>query len=173
MDPIEELANAMVKKEGGQVPGTLPYRNNNPGDLRFAGQRGAVPGAGGFAAFPTWEDGFAALKRQIALDASRGLTLQQFIYKFAPPSENRSAEYLASVSAWSGISPDAVLRDVFAGHPPAAAAVAYTAPGTLDYVTPADFLPADVLAGGLSVDTAVKAASVALAFGVIWFSFFD
>jgi hypothetical protein len=55
------------------------------------------------------EAGWEALRRQIELDAGRGLTLEQFINKYAPPSENPTADYLRYVVARTGLSPDAPL----------------------------------------------------------------
>lgn len=72
----------------------LAYVNNNPGNLRFVGQKGATKGENGFAKFSSPQAGYEALKSQIKLDASRGLSLKQFVYKYAPPSENDSGTYL-------------------------------------------------------------------------------
>jgi hypothetical protein len=83
----------------------LSYVNNNPGNLRFAGQAGAIPGKSGFAQFPSPELGFIALQNQIQLDQHRGLTLQQFLGKYAPPSENDTAKYIANVSKSLGLAP--------------------------------------------------------------------
>jgi len=72
-----------------------PQRTNNPLNLRFAHQTEAVgKDKDGFAVFPFWEAGFRAAHAQIRLDASRGLTLAQFIEKFAPPSENDTENYI-------------------------------------------------------------------------------
>lgn len=83
----------------------LSYINNNPGNLRFAGQDGAVNGEGGFAKFKTPEAGYSALKRQIALDKARDLSVESFITKFAPPSENNTSEYISFVSNKLGVNP--------------------------------------------------------------------
>lgn len=97
----------------------LAIANNNPGNLRFVGQPGAVKGEGGFAKFKTPEAGVKALQNQIALDASRNLSLQQFIYKYAPPSENDSGLYLkqaikalgtSASTKLSAINPIALLK---------------------------------------------------------------
>ena len=82
----------------------LAYINNNPGNLRFAGQNGATQGEGGFAQFPTAEAGLQALQKQIQLDASRGLTLAQFINKYAPLTENDTQRYIQDVIASTGAS---------------------------------------------------------------------
>lgn len=79
---------------GAPKTGTLAERNNNPGNLRFANQTSAVQGDSGFAKFPTIEAGWNALKNQISLDATRELTLQDFVSKYAPPNENDTKGYL-------------------------------------------------------------------------------
>jgi hypothetical protein len=72
----------------------LAQKNNNPGNLRFAGQDGASQGSGGFARFDTPEAGYSALQKQIDLDKSRDLTVQEFVSKYAPPSENNTGQYI-------------------------------------------------------------------------------
>jgi surface antigen len=73
---------------------SLAQKNNNPGNLRFAGQEGASQGSGGFARFDTPEAGYNALQKQIDLDKSRDLTVQEFVSKYAPPSENNTGQYI-------------------------------------------------------------------------------
>jgi hypothetical protein len=64
----ENILNAIQKQEG-YYPGSLSYRQNNPGNIKwgpFAKAHGATgPGAGGHAIFPTYEAGRAALKSLI------------------------------------------------------------------------------------------------------------
>lgn len=87
-----------------QIPKSsrLAFVNNNPGNLRFVGQQGATEGEGGFARFETAEEGYRALQRQIQLDAQRGLSLEQFISKYAPPSENNTELYIQQVQKMTG-----------------------------------------------------------------------
>lgn len=95
------------------MPGdTLAVRNNNPGNLRFAGQRGAIQGEGGFAKFETPAAGFDALKNQVNLDAGRGHTLGSFINKYAPPTENETEIYLRNMEQFTGRSRDEKLSDI-------------------------------------------------------------
>ena len=95
------------------IPGsTLAIRNNNPGNLRFAGQRNATLGEAGFARFESLEEGFIAVIRQVKLDASRGHTLRTFLNKYAPPSENDTRNYLRFVTQETGNKPDDLLTDV-------------------------------------------------------------
>lgn len=103
------IAERIGQLEGFNKPGTLAQRQNNPGNLRFVGQQGAVAGDKGFARFPTLDAGWSALHRQINLDASRGKTLEQFVYKYAPPVENNSAAYLAALARALGVQPSELL----------------------------------------------------------------
>lgn len=81
--------------------------NNNPVNLRFARQRESTgPDDKGFAIFPTAEAGWRAALRQILLDAERGLTLREYIYKFAPPNENDTEGYLAYVCKQTSLPSD-------------------------------------------------------------------
>ncbi|MCS7261051.1 MAG: hypothetical protein NZ765_09750 [Anaerolineae bacterium] len=106
MDPIESIARAIATFEGFFKLGSRAQRNNNPGNLRYAGQPGAIGAdAAGYAVFPNAEAGWEALRRQIRLDASRGLTLEQFIRKYAPPNENPTEAYLRFVSQRTGLAP--------------------------------------------------------------------
>lgn len=90
----------------------LAYVNNNPGNLRFAGQIGASQGQGGFAKFDSPEAGLKALQSQIQLDASRGHTLASFISKFAPPTENNTTQYISQAMANLGVSKDTPISKI-------------------------------------------------------------
>jgi hypothetical protein len=87
------LAQAIGRYEGYYKPKSLSQRQYNPGNLRFAGQVGAVRGEKGFAKFATEQAGWDALHRQIAIDAKRGHTVQTFMYKYAPPTSNNTPAY--------------------------------------------------------------------------------
>ena len=92
----------------GWFPGSISYSNNNPGNLRPAGQPGCTPvstASGSFCSFPSLVQGQQALDSQIALDASRGLTIQQFAAKYAPAQDsNNPASYAAQIAAATGLS---------------------------------------------------------------------
>lgn len=87
-------------KERAALPRGI--RNNNPGNLEYAGQRGATKelGPGGrFAVFRTREEGLAALARQIELYAARGYnSVLQIMNAFAPPGENDTELYAERVA---------------------------------------------------------------------------
>lgn len=88
---------------GGQPQ--LAYRNNNPGNLRYAGQAGATQGDSNFARFQTPEQGYQALINQIQLDQRKGMPLGAFIAKYAPPEENDTSAYVQHVARALGINP--------------------------------------------------------------------
>jgi hypothetical protein len=116
---VNALAAAIQNQEG-YYPGSLAYQNNNPGNLVYAGQPGATPGAGGFAAFSSYNAGYTALQNQIMLDATRGTdisgnpttTVSQLLTSWAPPSQNDTATYIANVSASTGYDPNAPLSSL-------------------------------------------------------------
>ncbi|ENX4473212.1 lytic transglycosylase [Enterobacter roggenkampii] len=89
-------------------------RNNNPGNLNFAGQAGAElerPG-GRFARFETAFDGLRALSRQLMLYAGRGInSVEKIISTWAPASDNNNtAAYIQAVSQRLGVNPQAALN---------------------------------------------------------------
>lgn len=83
-----------------------PQRNHNPTNLRYAKQTEAAgQDEDGFAVFPSDPAGWRAGKAQVDLDQQRGLTIGQFIRKFAPPSENDTEDYLNFVLSHLVIDP--------------------------------------------------------------------
>lgn len=115
---IDTLVRTMARQEGWFAAGgepNLPQRNNNPINLIFAGQDGAVcsvcggkdprrPCAGGrtahgFAKFAVAGVGWAAAYRQVALWIQSAHSLEQLITTQAPPNENNTTAYISSVAA--------------------------------------------------------------------------
>ncbi|HHH7958579.1 lytic transglycosylase domain-containing protein [Escherichia coli] len=83
-------------------------RNNNPGNLNFAGQKGATLESGPnarFASFPTMLEGIAALDRQVMLYLKRGKnTIDQIIDIYAPSSDgNNTSAYKSYLSQYTGL----------------------------------------------------------------------
>jgi hypothetical protein len=89
---------------------TRAERNFNPGNLNYAGQAGATLESGGgarFAKFASEEEGVAALVRQLRLYQQRGIdTIGEIVKKYAPPNENDTQAYIASMARWTGLSAD-------------------------------------------------------------------
>ena len=104
----------------GALSGVRGVRNNNPGNLGFAGQKGASRenGSGRFAAFKTPEEGLAAMSKQLDLfytGKSKNVsgpaqTVQAIIHAWAPPHENNTAAYINQVSKALGVRPDQKLN---------------------------------------------------------------
>jgi hypothetical protein len=66
VDFIPAWANAIAQFEGFGSPSNRAARNNNPGNLNYAGQAGAIgQDSGGFAIFPDDATGFQALYNQL------------------------------------------------------------------------------------------------------------
>lgn len=93
----------------------LSVRNNNPGNLRYSENltkpgyvlEGATKGDAGFAKFNTIEEGIEAMKKQLRLDlVKRGMTLEDFLNKYAPPKENRTDVYINNIAKALGIDPE-------------------------------------------------------------------
>ncbi|WP_434627655.1 hypothetical protein [Chromobacterium sp. CV08] len=109
--PGQRLAQAAQSElpQKAQSAKALPrgVRNNNPGNLQFVGQAGAVKeaGAGGrFAVFETPEAGLNAMAKQLVRYGNSGLTsVQSIIRKWAPSSENNTAAYAAAVAKRMGV----------------------------------------------------------------------
>lgn len=121
---------AMARQEGFGEVGNRPTRNNNPLDLvwgaearMFGALRGdtvkphGFMGMGGMAVFPDKTQGWVAAKRWLSVPAKfghngelisgyRGATLRQIIFRFAPPTDNNSMQYLGSVCQLTGLHPD-------------------------------------------------------------------
>jgi hypothetical protein len=121
MTLTDQLAQAIARFEGFYNPGSRAQRNNNPGNIRIWG---SLPrDAAGYAIFPDEASGWAALRRQIDLDTGRGLTLTQFLMKYAPPADNNpTPSYIRTVAGWLGIPTDVPLKEISPPLPRAAGA---------------------------------------------------
>jgi len=84
-------------------------RNNNPGNLEYAGQAGATreKGEGRFASFGNMRQGYAALANQLNLYATRDHlnTIEGIVSKYAPSTvngkkENNTEQYIRDLEAW-------------------------------------------------------------------------
>ena len=106
-----EIVNpaALTTQVGEQL--VRGIRNNNPGNLKYAGQKGAIgKDAEGFAIFGSFAAGLAAMRAQLALDYKRGdRSISAIISHWAPPSENNTAAYIKGVAGALGVSPNAKL----------------------------------------------------------------
>jgi hypothetical protein len=108
---MSKLAQLIANEEGFGIPGALPTRDNNPGDLRHSPHSFHSGDPNAIGQIDTVADGWADLERQLQLYGERGLTLRQAIYEFAPPSENNSAAYLNYVCQGLNVQPDILVTD--------------------------------------------------------------
>lgn len=103
-DVVYTRANGDKFRRSG---GTRAWRNMNPGNIRysdFARRAGAIGHAGGFAVFPDEATGMNAISELLRSDKYRNLTISQAIFKYAPPHENNTASYKASLRRKTGLS---------------------------------------------------------------------
>ncbi|HGG8717267.1 TPA: hypothetical protein ACJJY0_005056 [Enterobacter asburiae] len=89
-------------------------RNNNPGNLNYAGQAGAIMegGEGGrFAVFESMQHGVAALYKQLQLYFKRGInTLSSIVKTYAPASDNNNVDaYISALTKATGKGANEVL----------------------------------------------------------------
>lgn len=127
---INALAAGIQTMEGYIPPnskypqGSLAFQNNNPGNIMYIGQPGAVLGAGGFAKWPSYDAGYQGLLNQINGNAASGMTLRQFVCHYAgcdldctkcPPGANDTTVYVDQLKKATGASDDTLLTDIIAG----------------------------------------------------------
>jgi hypothetical protein len=95
------LARLIAQREGFGIPGTLPTRNHNPGDLRHSPHSQHDPGnPDGIGIIDSDADGWADEERQLRLYCVEhpDITIKDMIEQYyAPPNENDSAAYVAFV----------------------------------------------------------------------------
>lgn len=107
--PTEVLDSKGRKRD--KVP--FGILNNNPGNIEFRNQAGAKlyspnpDKPGRFAIFPSQEEGLYQIGRQMQLYDSRGVsTIRKMLEKYAPPTENKTNDYIDFVAKLSGYDPD-------------------------------------------------------------------
>lgn len=112
----DNIAQAIMRFEG-YFKGSTSYINNNPGNLKYAGQPAASgQDARGFAIFPTFQDGYSALIAQVKamLNGSHSLypssmTLVQAFNRYSTTSQNTYGNFVAEQL---GVSPDITLAEL-------------------------------------------------------------
>jgi hypothetical protein len=120
-------AQAIAAFEGFNTPGSRPARNNNPGDLKYAGQPGATgQDAQGFAVFPDVPTGWQALYNQLNAYVQEfpGYSLYQIMEHYLgqsitasggeTTSQGNSTTYAQSVASAIGVDPSTTLAQLVA-----------------------------------------------------------
>jgi hypothetical protein len=102
------LARLMSDEEGFNILGSIPQRQNNPGDLRHApGETHPPDEPDSVGSFATPAEGWAMEERQLQLYAKRGLTIAEMVNEYAPPTDsNNTSAYLAFICKGGGWTPD-------------------------------------------------------------------
>ena len=109
------------KYGGAQEAGPLGLlgaaaKNLNPGNIKFANQKGATLGTDGFAKFESVDQGIVAMVNQLDLYLSGRSahgkldTIRSLVSKYAPPNENKTQEYVDQLSQFMGKNPDDKLQ---------------------------------------------------------------
>jgi hypothetical protein len=108
---MTRLAQLIAHQEGFGIPGDIPTRDNNPGDLRHSPHSShAGEGPNDIGEIPTAAEGWADLERQLRIYANRGLTLEEMINEYAPPEDgNATSTYLQNVCAGLGLPPNTLV----------------------------------------------------------------
>ncbi len=112
----DRIAKAIMEFEG-YFEGSVSWKNNNPGNLKFAGQAGATGAdSQGHAIFSDFQVGYRALINQIRSMASgqsslypAGWSLYQVFARYA---EANSREYAEFVASRLGVSPNMTLQQI-------------------------------------------------------------
>ena len=110
---MSKLAEVLARREGFYVAGSIPQVRNNPIDLRHSPHSThPADDPDGIGYIDTIEHGWADAERQLMLYASRGLTVEQMIAEFAPPTDgNDTSEYLQFVCANLPCEPSTLVSD--------------------------------------------------------------
>lgn len=110
-----------IKDHEGWYEGSRSYVNNNPGNLRYAGQMLAIKADNkNFCVFPTYQDGYMAL-RNMLVNACTGksqiynpeMSLIDFYNKYAPSSDNNDPNaYAEAVAKAMGVDPSIQIKNL-------------------------------------------------------------
>lgn len=132
-------------------------RNNNPGNLNFAGQSGATKegGEGGrFAVFESMEHGVAALYRQLQLYFKRGVnTLSSIVKTYAPASDGNNVD--AYVSALSKATGKGANETIDAGD---TSTIARLMKGIVDHENGKGYISSSDIMGGIQLGAGSSAS---------------
>ena len=95
--------------------GSRAWRNTNPGNIRngdFARGAGAIGKAGGFAVFPDFPVGRAALSSLLKGPNYVNLSIYNAVAKYAPPSQNDTGGYRTKLKNLTGLDLKRILASL-------------------------------------------------------------
>ena len=128
-DPVKPKGTLMdkwadaIQQHEGWYPGSRSYRNNNPGNIKYIGQKRAIGSDGTFCVFASYEDGRAELI-DLLTRASSGksslyspeMNLIEFYNRYAPSSDNNNPNaYAKAVASFMGISIYSKIKNILNG----------------------------------------------------------
>ena len=97
------------------VGGSRSWRDNNPGNIEagpFADAHGAIGSDGRFAIFPDAETGMQALVSLLSSDSYQGLSIEDAMERYAPPSENDTDAYTSFITDNVGVDASTLMSDL-------------------------------------------------------------
>jgi hypothetical protein len=120
-DFITSWASAIASFEGFNTSGSVAARNNNPGNLKYAGQSGSTGAdANGFAIFPNASAGWSALYNQLQSYVNNfpGYSLLQIMAHYlgqptpTTDSQGNAYTYAGYVSSSLGVDSGTTLAEL-------------------------------------------------------------
>lgn len=130
--PLDSVVGAILRMEGADQPNSVNATIQrtaglyNPGHIEYSSwsaAHGAQPvtiQGRTWAGWPTYDAGVDAVKALLAQYQRNdpGITIQQAVFKYAPPNENDSALYARNLASWTGLPVDTPLASVLTGSVP-------------------------------------------------------
>lgn len=175
LDFISTWANAIAQFEGN-APGSVASRNNNPGNLKYAGQAGAIgKDPAGFAIFPDPGTGLQALYNQLAKyvsdfpnDTILDITAH-YLGQSSPTanSQGNAYTYAAYVASALGVDMSTTLADLVNGTSPQLPVPAELTDSSGDVTVDASMFPAPA-AGMSTAEIIAILAGVGLLAFLLW-----
>ncbi len=104
------------KKRLVKTGGTRSWRNNNPGNIKSGAHsriHGSIGSIGGFAVFPTYDEGREALARLLKRRDYQEKTIFDMVSSYAPKEDQNDPEqYRKIIRQKTGLNIDRRLRDL-------------------------------------------------------------
>lgn len=173
---IQAWAQAIATFEGFYQSGTVAQRNNNPGNLKFAGQSGASgKDSSGFAIFPDVGTGWQALYNQLASYVSQfpNYTILQIMARYLGQSvptvdtQGNAFTYASNVANALGVTTDTTLATLASGEISVSSNVTVTPSSDAVDGAGADTISIDTSTPDLFLATAGLAAALYAVFRIL------
>lgn len=110
-----------IKAFEGWKPGSVSYRNNNPGNIKYVGQKTAIgQDSRGFCVFPDYTTGYLELRNMLLRIATRktnyydpDMSILQWANVYAPSSDgNYPFNYASYVASRYGVGVDTPIKNL-------------------------------------------------------------